>query len=131
MSKLPRVAGLIFCKRMEINVAAVEMSLAGVFHTLIFSAFPAHVPFTVYTELYDAAAEGTMELAVMRLETERTIYRQTRWFASSDRQLVIQYETRVQKCIFPAPGRYAVMLRLDGDELTRRYLDIRAREKVR
>ena len=41
MRKLPDVAGLILCKRMEVNTAAVEFCLAGLFHTLEFSRWPA------------------------------------------------------------------------------------------
>ena len=59
-----------FLKRMEVNPAAVEISLVGLFHTLAFSAWPAHAPFTVYAALQDGLWEGTMELFVMHLETE-------------------------------------------------------------
>ena len=41
MRKLPEVAGLILCKRMEVNTATVELCLAGLFHTLEFSKWPA------------------------------------------------------------------------------------------
>lgn len=132
MRKLPKVAGLILCKRMEVNPAKVEMSLVGVFHSLTFSTWPAYAkPFTVYAELFDAAAEGTMELVLMHLETEKVVYRRQKWFASSDRQLVFHSEIRVGNCVFPAPGQYSVVLRLDGDELARRYLEVRAEEKAR
>ncbi len=125
MSKSPRIAGLILCKRMEVNPAAVEMSLVGVFHSLTFPAFPAHAPFMVYAEVYDALAEGTMELAVMRLENEEVVYSHKRWFAASDRGLTFRQEWRVRKCVFPVPGRYALSLRLDDLELTKRYLDVK------
>ena len=129
MSRLPQVAGLILCKRMDVNPAKVEMSLVGVFHELKFSQWPTPVyPFTVYTEVHDAAAEGTMELRLTRLETEKDVYVQQRWFAASDRQLTFQLEWRVRKCAFPAPGRYRLSLQLDGEELSWRYLDVKARE---
>ncbi len=131
MSKLPRVAGLILCKRMEMNPAEAELSLVGLFHSLSFSVWPTLAPlFTVYTEVYDAEAEGIMELVLMRLETEKEIYFQRKWFASSDRQLTYRLEWRVSKCVFPAPGRYLLKLRLDRRELSRRYLEVRTREKA-
>ncbi len=129
MKKLPEVAGLILCHRMEVNTATVELCLAGLFHTLSFSTWPALAePFTVYTEVFDALAEGIMELAVMQLETEKEIYVQPRWFVSSDRGLTFPLEWRVRKCIFPAPGRYLLKLRFDGEELSQRYLDVQAEE---
>ena len=77
MSKSPRIAGLILCKRMEVNPAAVEMSLVGVFHSLHVPRLSGRMrPFMVYAEVYDALAEGTMELAVMRLENEEVVYSQ-------------------------------------------------------
>ncbi len=131
MKKLPRVAGLILCKRMEVNPTTVEMSLVGLFDTLEFSQWPAYAaPFTAYATLFDALAEGKMELTVTHLESEEVVYTQQKWFASSDRRLVFHTEMRVRRCIFPAPGRHAVTLQLDGQELTRRYLDVWAKENV-
>ena len=62
----------------------MELCLAGLLpHTLSFSTWPALAePFTVYTEVFDALAEGIMELAVMQLETEKEIYVQPHWFVS-------------------------------------------------
>ena len=131
MSKLPRVAGLILCKRMEVNPAAVEISLVGLFHTLAFSAWPAHAPFTVYAALQDGLWEGTMELFVMHLETEKRIYSYKKWFNSSDRSLTFNLEWRVRTCSFPAPGRYLVGLQLDKNDLAQHYLDVKAKEGAR
>jgi len=130
MSKLPKVAGLILCKRMEMNPANVDLSLIGLFHALSFSAWPALAPpFTVYTEVYDARAEGIMRLAIVCLETEEEVYWHTKWFASSDRRLTYRMEWRVTQCRFPAPGRYLLSLRLDRKELSRRYLEVTAKER--
>jgi len=129
MTKLPEVAGLILCNRMEVNTAKVELCLAGLFHALSFSTWPAvAAPFTVYTELFDAEAEGTIELKVMRLETEGDVYRQTKWFVSTDRRLRFPLEWRVTQCRFPAPGRYLVSLRFDGELLSQRFLEIKTKK---
>ncbi len=131
MRKLPRVAGLILCKRMEVNPSKVEMSLAGLFTSLSFSSWPAPAPpFTVYAALYDGLGEGRIELILTRLETERDVYVHTKWIAFSDRQVLVHLETRVRKCEFPAPGRYALALRFDERELARRYLDIKQAKEV-
>ena len=66
----------------------------------------------------------------MRLETEGDVYRQTKWFASTDRRLTFPLEWRVTQCKFPAPGRYLVALRLDDQLLSQRYLEIKAKEPV-
>ena len=71
-----------------------------------------------------------MELTVTRLETDGDVYRQTKWFASTDRRLTFPLEWRVTHCKFPAPGRYRIALRLDGQLLSQRDLEIQAKESA-
>lgn len=33
-------------------------------------------------------------------------------------------EPMIRRCLFPAPGRYALSLRFDGQELTHHYLSV-------
>jgi hypothetical protein len=129
MIKLPRVIGLHLCKSLGVDTASAELSLVGIFHSLTFSVWPAPAqPFTAYALLHDGAGEGTMELVVNRLETEEDVYRQRRWFALPGRGLLIHLETRVRRCVFPAPGRYTFTLRFDGKDLAQRPLDVYAKE---
>jgi hypothetical protein len=124
MKRLPRVVGLILCERLEIDVQTHRASLVGVFQGLAALAFPAHVRFVVYTALYGGKGEGTMRLAITRLETEEEIYSWERRWSPPGRGLTTHVEIRPRRCVFPAAGRYAVSLSVDGEELTSRYLDV-------
>jgi hypothetical protein len=126
--KEPRVLGLVLCKRMAIDVAAAEMSLVGVFNRLEFDAWPAIVEsFTVYTTLTGGEGQGKIELTIMRLDTEETVYRHQHWTGFADPGMVVALEIIVRRCVFPAAGRYAVTLRFDNQELANRPLDVLTR----
>jgi hypothetical protein len=123
--KLPRVFSLLLCDRLAFDPAAGQASLVGVFQALRFRTFPSPPQsFTVYTALYDGIGEGTMEVVVTRLESEKDIGSYQRWFTLPGRARVVNFVTEFKRCVFEAPGRYAIALRFDKQELTHRYLDI-------
>jgi hypothetical protein len=125
MIRLPEVVALALCERMEVNPQARQASLVGFFHSLRFPAFPtAPQRFTVYTALFGGSGEGTIELAISQMETEATIDIYRRWFAFPERWMNINLEIPIQRCVFPAPGRYRLQLRFDDQDLSHRYLDI-------
>jgi hypothetical protein len=131
MVKLPRVVGLVLCNSLRVDPAVGELSLVGVFQSLTFSTWPSPAqPFVAYALLYGGQGEGTMELVVTRLDTERDIYSHKRWFAFPEQGLPIHLQVSVRQCVFPAPGRYGVTLRFDKNELTSRYLDIKAKRET-
>lgn len=130
MLRLPIAMGLVLCERLDIDPLARRMSLVGVFHSLRFRNFPTSPQrFTVYAALYGGIGEGTMELMITSLETEQDIHRYRRWQVLPVRGQIGTLEIRLQRCVFPAPGRYALKLSFDGGEATVRYLDILRLEK--
>ena len=122
--RLPQVMGLVFCERFGIDPLRHRVSLEGLFQALRFDRFPTRPQeFTVYAALYGIAVEGTIELEVVRLETEMEIYRYRKWVAFVG-GTVHQMEFRVKTLRFPAPGRYGCRLLFEGNLLTERYLDV-------
>jgi hypothetical protein len=116
---------VVLCEQMETDPQAARTSLVGLFHARQIRRFPSpRQVFTVYTTFFDGVGEGTMELVITRQETEREIYRYQRWQRLPGRGLPANVEIKVTKCVFPAPGRYALTLLLDGQEITTRFLDI-------
>jgi hypothetical protein len=129
--KLPRVVGLVLCDHLHVDPAVGELSLIGVFQRLTFSTWPSPAqPFVAYALLYGGQGEGTIELVVTQLETERDIYTYKRWIAFPGQGLSVHLQVSVRQCAFPAPGRYAVTLRFDKNELTSRYLDIKEKRET-
>src|SRR5439155_23235541 len=124
MIKLPKIVGLTVCDHIEVNPQTGHYSLVGIFHSRYFQQFPSPaVGFTVYTALYGGGGEGTMELVVNEAETEKDIYRLQKWLSFPGPQL-INVEMKVNKCVFPEPGRYLLFLRFDKQPLTSRSLDL-------
>src|SRR5262249_9403981 len=125
MTRTPRAAGLIFCKRMDIDLAAREMLLRGIFPALFFPSLPsATFPFTVYTVLQNGEGEGKMTLRGLRLETEQQIYVRERWFVWPQGMGTTQLEIPIERIVFPASGRYLFSLAFDGDDAAERFLDV-------
>ncbi len=123
--KLPSVMGLVLCDEVGRDPETGKPSIRGVFNAWHSSEFPtATRPFAVYVALYDGVGEGTLELSVMRLETEEVIYVHRQWLVFSQRMTPLIVGIEAKKCRFPAPGRYALDLRFDGRLLTQQYLDV-------
>jgi hypothetical protein len=124
--KPPRVVGVVLCKSFDIDRAAGDLTLSGVFHTLEFAEWPTPFQhFVAYSALHGGEGEGTMELVVTHLESEEGVYRYRRWYTVPDLDLVIHLEMRIRRCSFPLPGRYGLSLRFNGEELSYRPLDVR------
>jgi hypothetical protein len=123
--KLPRVIGLTLCETYKVDPQIGQVSLVGVFQALSFSTFPSppHT-FVVYVLLDDGIGEGTIELRITHLETERDIYVSKKWVKFPGRGYVVNREIRVRSCVFPTLGRYLVTLRFEGHEITNRAFDV-------
>jgi hypothetical protein len=125
MIHLPKVLGLTICDRVEVDRESGHFSLIGLFQSRRIKDFPTPPQaFTVYAALFDGLGEGTLELVVAQLVTDLKVYRYRRWMTFPGRMLTVHMEIKIKQCIFPGPGGYAAVLRFDGDELSRRYLDI-------
>ena len=130
MSKLPKVIGLMVCRRFDVDVTSGLVSLHGICDSLTYSRFPTRPePFTVYVHLYGSDSEGTIDLLVKRLETEQLIYRYRRWLAFPGAGQFVHLEMPIRRCSFPSPGRYLMELFFDGKFLSHRVIDIEKGER--
>lgn len=125
MIKLPKIVGLTLCERIDVNRETGQVSLVGLVQVFHFPIFPSPAkPFTVYLALFDGVGEGTMELSIMQLATEKVIYRYQRWLAFPGRDLVVNQEIPVRRCVFPTPGRYLLTLSFDQQPVTQRTVTV-------
>jgi hypothetical protein len=125
MIKLPMVVSIVLCEGLSVDPIAGKTSLVGIFHARFYRRFPSpREPFTAFVALLGGAGEGTMELRVIRLETEQVVYSYKRWNSLPGSGVVLNLEMRLANCRFPAPGRYGISVSFDGQELTTRYLEI-------
>jgi hypothetical protein len=102
------------------------MSLLGLFNQRSYAQWPSPLdPFFFYTLLLGGDGEGLMEFVVLSAATEQMIYRYQHWYAVPSPDLPIHFLQKIQRCVFPLPGRYLVSLRFEGEILTQRQLDVR------
>jgi hypothetical protein len=65
-----------------------------------------------------------MEFAVLDAATEQMIYRYQHWYTVPSPDLPVHFLQRIQRCVFPLPGRYLASLRFEGEILTQSHLDV-------
>ena len=125
MPKPPRAVGPLLCRDVAIVPAGAVVSLVGVFNTRTYAQWPSPSdPFYFYTLLVGGEGEGLMEFAVLNATTEQLVYRYRHWYTVPDPDLTIHFLQRLQRRVFPSPGRYLVSLRFEGEIVTQRHLDI-------
>jgi hypothetical protein len=101
------------------------MSLVGLFNARSYAQFPRPIdPFFFYGLLVGGEGDGLMELVVLNAATEQLIYRYRRWYTVPGPDLPVHFLQKIQRCVFPEPGRYLVSLQFEGEILTQRHLDV-------
>lgn len=126
MKKAPQLLGLVACERMEVDANQTGASLLGLIWNLRVSGFPSPpARFVVYAMVYGGSGEGIMRLTCRQLERERDVYHYTRWYRQNEPGHLSVLEIPVTRCVFPAPGRYALLLCFEVEgEKTRRYKEV-------
>ena len=113
MVRPPRVVGLVLCKSLTFLPPRGKPSLIDIFHALRFRHFPSpQLNFTVYFALYDGIGEGIIGLRITRMENEEDIVIMEENVHLPGRAMHRNCLISVQGCSFPAPGNYAISLRL-------------------
>lgn len=104
------------------------MSLVGLFNARSYAQWPSpNDPFFYYALLVGGEGDGLMEFVVLDAATEQLVYRYRRWYTVPAPDFPVHFLQRIQRCIFPLPGRYVISLRFEGEILTQRHLDVHQR----
>ncbi len=125
MAMPPRAISPLLCRDVTIVPGAATMSLVGLFNARSYAHWPSPIdPFFFYVLLVGGEGDGLMEFVVLNATTEQLVYRYRRWYTVPDPDLPVHVLQRIQRCVFPLPGRYLVSVRFDGEILTQRPLDV-------
>lgn len=124
MIKLPKVQEVILCREFAVDAAAHQASLMGLFQSLTFGSFPAHIPlFIVYFALYDGEGGAALRVTISRAVDESDVSRYSKWIGLSPGHVSNQ-PIAITRCVFPAPGRYLILVHFDGQLIASRILDV-------
>jgi hypothetical protein len=129
MLPAPMAIGLTLCHYAAVEEGTRDVTLAGCFLTLRARAFPFRsAPFWVFASLVGGQGEGTVELAITRLETEEELFRVQRRFVFQDRLSELRILFRLSNCVFPAAGAYFFTLLFDGEWMAQRRIRVLDKE---
>jgi len=78
----------------------------------------------MYVALRSCVGQGLLELEIVRVETDESIYQWQQWCTFPGISLVVNLEVKVDACSFPALGAYDLVLRFDGRLITYRRFEI-------
>ncbi len=125
MAKHPRAVGPLLCRDVKFVPGTATMSLVGLFNNRSYLRWPSPIdPFFFYALLVGGEGEGLMEFVFLRAGTEQLVYRYRHWYTVPAPDFPVHFLQRVQRCVFPAPGRYLAALRFEGEIVTQRHLDL-------
>jgi hypothetical protein len=130
MPRLPRALSILLCDRLAAAPITGAPSFEGVFNAKTFDVFPSpRTDFLIYAALYDGRGEGKLEVEVVWLNAEATVFLERRWLIFAARHYTVNVIVPVRHLAFPGPGRYKIELRFDDQVLTDRLLDLYAGQR--
>ena len=125
MTPPPTAIGLTLCDRFIIEEVTRNVTLVNCFSRLRAHSFPAlAAPFSVFAVLTNGHGDGTIQLAISRLDTLDEIEAQSLHGHFPARLAEVRIFFRVAQCAFPTAGVYEVNLQVDGDVVVSRRLSV-------
>ena len=125
----PIALGLLLCEKVIVEEGTKNVTLVNTFTKLRVDGFPS-LPqhFAVYAALTAGLGQATMVLAVTHLDTDQEVYSYQNTVSFPDRLAEVRVLIRVNGCSFPAPGKYQLMLLIDGKWVAHRHLQVAEKE---
>lgn len=125
MIPTPIAFGLTVCEKVIVEEGTRRLTLVNCFTKLVVERFPSPPQsFLVFAALTDGQGDATIQIAIEHADTMEEVYRQDRQAHFEDRLLETQFLFAVTNCVFAAPGRYYVVLRVDGGWAAHRRLRV-------
>jgi len=125
MTPTPTALSLSLCDYVIIEEGTGKPSLIGCLDRLIVPDFPSPPrDFALAAELTGGRGRGRIAVDITRPDTGESIPLTRADVYFRDPLFVVRYRTRVIECSFPVPGRYGVMLFVDGEVVGQRTIDV-------
>lgn len=122
---LPHCRAILLCEDVGEDPATGELSLHKLVERFRMPVFPAPSrPFVVFVQLYDGIGRYRVNMEVNALDDDTSVARATLPDLDfPDRLAKIDMMIPVKSVFVPRPGRYELIVLLDGQELARQHFD--------
>jgi hypothetical protein len=105
----------MLCQQVIVEEGTKNVSFINIFRECRVKAFPAILPFSAVAVLRDAEGTGTIELMIVREETDEVVYDLRRPARFTNRLAGARATCRIEDCSFPAAGLYQATLLVDNE----------------
>ena len=114
----PFAVSLLLCEKVIIDLKSRNPSLINIFSGRAVREFPS-LPerFSVFAALTDAVGRGTIELRVVDVSSEESIFDWEDAIQFTDRFAVLNLHIELEEVTFPNAGIFAVQLFVDGEHI--------------
>lgn len=122
---LPHCRAILLCDNVGEDPATGEISLHKLIDSFRVSAFPAaSKPFWVFVQLYDGIGQYDVSMEANALDRDTSVAKAALpGLDFPERLAKIDMIIPVESVFLPRPGRYELIVLLDGQELCRQHFD--------
>ena len=125
MKPTPTAIGLVLCEQVIVDHRSKCPSPINIFTGFSVESFPSEPrPFSVFSSLTDGLGAGTLELIVVRMDTNERTFAQRYPIQFPDRRVVVNTHIRLRHIRFPVDGYYDFQLLIDGELVAQRMLRV-------
>ena len=128
MNETPVLKQLFICEKLIFEQGTDNLTLVNCHTSCKTDQFPTQpIPFIIYGLLTDGYGTFTMQVRVLRLDTDDVIFRKSMPMLLTDRLRDAHFIYRMTKLSFPVAGRYQIDLLVNGELLGMTTLTVKAR----
>ncbi len=125
MVELPMARGLLVCEQIIVDQRTRSASLINCTGGWSVADFPSSPQrFCVYTTLTNGRGACELKLRIVNLDDGLPIFERRIEFRFENPRDVLKFSLRVNQCIFPVEGSYAVQLLANNEQISETVLNI-------
>jgi hypothetical protein len=120
----PVVLGFILCEKIIVEEKTKNLTLVSTFNKLVVEDFPSTRPLALYAVFTGGLGRATIDVEISSLGSDEVIHELQRSVHFPNRLTDVQALFRINDCTFTEPGKYQIVLRVDGEAVALRNLRV-------